>query len=110
MEITHQYVQANGLRFHIALCGPEDGPPVMMLHGFPEFWGGWADHMPLLAAQGYRVIAPDLRGYGTSDKPPRVKDYALDRLVGHHQEILGAEKNCPIQELSATIEGTGIKA
>jgi len=81
LEITHQDVEANGLRFHVALCGPDSGPPVILLHGFPEFWGGWAVHMPRLAAQGYRVIAPDLRGYGTSDKPARVKDYALERMV-----------------------------
>ena len=81
LDITHQDIQANGLRFHVALCGPEDGPAVILLHGFPEFWGGWATHMPMLARQGFRVIAPDLRGYGTSEKPKRVKDYALKHLV-----------------------------
>ena len=90
VEITHQDVQANGLRFHVAMSGPEDGQPVILLHGFPEYWGGWAPHVSLLAEQGYRAIAPDLRGYGTSDKPPRVKDYALKELVGDVTGILDA--------------------
>jgi pimeloyl-ACP methyl ester carboxylesterase len=81
MSISHRDIEANGLRFHLAECGPADGPPVLLLHGFPEYWGAWKVHMVQLAAQGFRVIAPDLRGYGTSAKPARVRDYALDLLV-----------------------------
>jgi len=58
-----------------------DGPPVLLLHGFPELAFSWRHQLPGLAAAGYRAIAPDMRGYGGSDKPTAVADYAIDRLV-----------------------------
>lgn len=68
----HRYVSANGARFHVAEIG--DGPLVLMLHGFPQFWHTWRHQMVALADAGYRVAAMDLRGYGGSDKPPRGYD------------------------------------
>ena len=68
--IDHRFVQANGLRFHVAECG-EGERLALCLHGFPECWYSWRHQMPLLARLGYRVWAPDLRGYGDSDRPPR---------------------------------------
>ena len=68
----HRYVSANGARFHVAELG--DGPLVLMLHGFPQFWYAWRHQMVALADAGYRVAAMDLRGYGGSDKPPRGYD------------------------------------
>ncbi len=65
-------MSANGVRFHLAEAG--SGPLVLLLHGFPEFWWSWRHQLPALAAGGYRVVAPDLRGYGGSDKPPRGYD------------------------------------
>jgi pimeloyl-ACP methyl ester carboxylesterase len=65
-------VAANGARFHVAECG--DGPLVLLLHGFPEFWWAWRHQLPALAAAGYRAVAMDLRGYGGSDKTPRGYD------------------------------------
>jgi pimeloyl-ACP methyl ester carboxylesterase len=65
-------VAANGARFHVALVG--DGPLVLFLHGFPEFWWAWRHQLPALAAAGYCAAAMDLRGYGASDKPPRGYD------------------------------------
>lgn len=62
-------VAANGARFHVATMG--DGPLVLLLHGFPEFWWAWRHQLPALAEAGYRAAAMDLRGYGASDKPPR---------------------------------------
>jgi pimeloyl-ACP methyl ester carboxylesterase len=53
-----------------------EGPPVLLLHGFPQFWWAWRHQLPALAAAGYRAIAMDLRGYGASDKPPRGYDTA----------------------------------
>lgn len=82
MEITHRFADTNGIRLHVAECGPEDGPVLLLLHGFPEFWYAWRQHMPLLAAAGYRVVAPDLRGYNLSDRPTRVADYGMDLLAG----------------------------
>jgi pimeloyl-ACP methyl ester carboxylesterase len=65
-------VAANAARFHVAVAG--DGPLVLLLHGFPEFWWAWRHQLPALAARGYRAAAMDLRGYGASDKPPRGYD------------------------------------
>ncbi|HEX3963272.1 MAG TPA: alpha/beta hydrolase [Trebonia sp.] len=69
---THRSVSANGTRFHVAAAG--DGPLVLLLHGFPEFWWTWRHQLTALQAAGYRAAAPDLRGYGDSDKPPRGYD------------------------------------
>lgn len=69
---SHRDVSANGTRLHVAETG--DGPLVLMLHGFPEFWWGWRHQLRVLAAAGYRAVAADLRGYGASDKPPRGYD------------------------------------
>jgi pimeloyl-ACP methyl ester carboxylesterase len=65
-------VAANGARFHVAVAG--EGPLVLLLHGFPQFWWSWRHQLPALAAGGYRVAAMDLRGFGASDKPPRGYD------------------------------------
>ncbi|MPV48957.1 alpha/beta fold hydrolase [Pseudactinotalea sp. HY160] len=61
-------VAANGSRFHVACAGPADGPLVLLLHGFGQFWWSWRAQIPRLARAGYRVAAMDLRGYGSSDK------------------------------------------
>ena len=65
-------VAANGARFHVAVAG--DGPLVLLLHGFPQFWWAWRHQLPALAERGYRAAAMDLRGFGASDKPPRGYD------------------------------------
>jgi pimeloyl-ACP methyl ester carboxylesterase len=69
---THRSVSANGTRFHVAEAG--DGPLVLLLHGFPEFWWTWRHQLAWLPAAGFRAVAVDLRGYGGSDKPPRGYD------------------------------------
>ena len=68
----HRSVSANGTRFHIAESG--DGPLVLMLHGFPQFWWTWREQLSSLSQAGFRAVAVDLRGYGGSDKPPRGYD------------------------------------
>ncbi|HYH32374.1 MAG TPA: alpha/beta hydrolase [Pseudonocardia sp.] len=68
------------MQLHVALAGPEDGPLVLLLHGFPGFWWAWRHQLPALAAAGHRVAAADLRGYGDSDRPPR--GYDLWTLAG----------------------------
>jgi pimeloyl-ACP methyl ester carboxylesterase len=69
---THRSVSANGSRFHLASMG--EGPLVLLLHGFPEFWWAWRHQLVTLAEAGYQAVAVDLRGYGGSDKPPRGYD------------------------------------
>jgi pimeloyl-ACP methyl ester carboxylesterase len=71
---THRTIDANGIRLHVAEAG--SGPLVLLLHGFPEFWWSWRHQLVALAKAGYHVVAPDLRGYGASDKPPRGYDAA----------------------------------
>src|SRR5205807_2242388 len=58
------------------------GPPAVLLHGFPEFWYSWRHQLPALAAAGFRVIAPDMRGYNLSAKPPGIRSYCLEALTG----------------------------
>jgi haloacetate dehalogenase len=65
-EVTHHTVRLNGIQQHYVTTG--DGPPVYLLHGFPETWFGWRKQIPVLA-QKYTVVAPDLRGYGATEKP-----------------------------------------
>src|SRR5580658_5173840 len=69
---AHRSVTANGTRFHVAEAG--EGPLVLLLHGFPEFWWTWRHQLPSLADAGFHAVAADLRGYGASDKPPRGYD------------------------------------
>lgn len=80
------YMSTNGVTLHVATAGPEDGPLVVLLHGFPELWWAWRGYIPALAEAGFRVLAPDQRGYNLSDKPARVEDYALDTLA---QDVVG---------------------
>ena len=69
---------AAGVALHAVRGGDPAGPPVVLLHGFPEFWYGWRHQIGPLADAGLRVLAPDQRGYNTSDKPPRSATYNLD--------------------------------
>lgn len=69
------------IALHYAEMGPEDGPLVILLHGFPDNCLGWRHQMPDLAKAGFRVIAPDQRGYGVSGKPKGVAAYDLDELA-----------------------------
>ncbi|HKW63952.1 MAG TPA: alpha/beta hydrolase [Candidatus Acidoferrum sp.] len=66
---------------HAVVSGPREGPVVVLLHGFPEFWYGWRKQIEPLAASGFRVIVPDQRGYNLSSKPRGVASYALNELV-----------------------------
>jgi pimeloyl-ACP methyl ester carboxylesterase len=75
--IEHRFVEANGIRFHVALAG--HGPLVLLLHGFPECWYSWRLLLPVLAQAGYRAAAPDLRGYNLTDKPQG--GYDIETLV-----------------------------
>ena len=84
--LTHLQVPTNGLHLHVVQCGPADGPLVVLLHGFPEFWESWRGQLAALAAAGYRVWVPDQRGYNLSDKPLGIEAYALPTLAA---DILG---------------------
>ncbi|HEX8465996.1 MAG TPA: alpha/beta hydrolase [Abditibacterium sp.] len=81
MEISLQTGAANGMNLQVAHAGPAEGPLVILLHGFPDFWWGWRHQIEALAARGFRVIAPDMRGYNLSDKPEGVGAYQLETLA-----------------------------
>ena len=81
MDLEYSYVETNGIRLHIVQAGPKSGAPVILLHGFPEFWYGWRKQIPALVEAGCRVIIPDQRGYNLSDKPPGIKAYNMHELV-----------------------------
>jgi len=86
----HRDVTASGVRFHVAEHGPADGPLVLLLHGFPEFWWSWRHQLVALGEAGFHAVAPDLRGYGATDKPPRGYDaYTLSADVAGLVRALG---------------------
>ena len=80
----------NGVNLHVVMTGAQDGPLVILLHGFPEFWYGWRKQMPALAAAGYAVWAPDQRGYNRSDKPAGVGAYHIDTLADDIAGLIAA--------------------
>ena len=84
--LQFERVATNGVTLHVACAGPEDGPLVILLHGFPEYWYGWRSQIGALAERGYRLWIPDQRGYDLSDKPKPVAAYALDTLTA---DIIG---------------------
>ncbi len=94
-ELSHGKAVANGVRLHYAAAGPTDGDLVVCLHGFPECWYTWRRQLPALAAAGYRVVAPDLRGYNRSEKPRGIDAYRLSELAADVAELvsrLGSEE------------------
>ena len=81
VPLERHWVQGHGVQLHVRVAGPDDGPLVVLLHGFPEFWYGWRHQIAALAEAGFRVVVPDQRGYNRSDAPRPVSAYGLDRLV-----------------------------
>ncbi len=77
----HAYETVNGVTLHLVQAGPEDGPLLIFLHGFPEYWRGWHKQIDFFAAAGFRVWVPDQRGYNLSSKPRSIQDYNLDALA-----------------------------
>lgn len=88
MREESSIVEANGLRMHVVAAG--QGPPVLLLHGFPDTHAVWRKQMAALAAAGFRAIAPDLRGYGKTDAPRGVGHYAMPLLVDDVLALLDA--------------------
>jgi pimeloyl-ACP methyl ester carboxylesterase len=89
--VRHRWVDLpTGVRMHVAEAGPDDGPPVLCLHGWPQHWYAWREVMPALADDGYRVLAPDMRGFGWSDAP-RDGDFRKERLADDALALLDAE-------------------
>src|SRR3954452_6695849 len=90
--VTHEWIDAGGLRMHVALAGPENAPPVVCVHGWPQNWWAWRHLIPALSVNR-RVICPDLRGYGWSEAPRHGYDkeqFASDVLAA--LDTLGIER------------------
>lgn len=76
-----QAVRCGKIRLRVASSGPGKGPLVILAHGWPDYWYSWRYLITPLAEAGFRVLAPDMRGFGGSDAPPEIADYAMPRLV-----------------------------
>jgi pimeloyl-ACP methyl ester carboxylesterase len=85
-ELEHLTFQLADVSIHAVAAGPGDGPLVVLLHGYPEFWYGWLGQIASLVEAGFRVVVPDQRGYNQSSKPKDWRAYELPRLVG---DVLG---------------------
>lgn len=90
-----QFIQTNNIKLHVQTDGPENGTPVVLLHGFPEFSYGWRKQIPALTAAGFRVIVPDQRGYNLSDKPKGIAAYDVDVLA---RDVIGLLDHFGIQK------------
>ena len=87
-QIGHRTVETNGIRMHLAEQGT--GPLVVLCHGFPESWYSWRDQLPALAEAGFHAVAPDMRGYGRTDRPEAIDQYTLFHLIGDMVGLLDA--------------------
>jgi epoxide hydrolase 4 len=86
--LEHRTVDLDAVRLHLVEAG--SGPLVVLLHGFPEFWYSWRHQIPALADAGFRVAAPDMRGYNLSDKPRGVESYRGEALAGDVRALIEA--------------------
>jgi pimeloyl-ACP methyl ester carboxylesterase len=87
-ETMHRTVETNGIRMHIAEQGR--GPLVVLCHGFPESWYSWRHQLRALAEAGFHAVAPDMRGYGRTERPAEIEKYTLFHLVGDMVGLLDA--------------------
>jgi epoxide hydrolase 4 len=86
VEMTHRYANLGDVRLHYVEAG--EGPLVLLLHGFPQFWYEWRYQIPALVEAGFRVVAPDMRGYNLSDKPSGVRAYRVELLARDVERLI----------------------
>jgi pimeloyl-ACP methyl ester carboxylesterase len=86
VELAHRYADLGNVRLHYVEAG--EGPLVLLLHGFPQFWYEWRHQIPALVEAGFRVVAPDMRGYNLSDKPPGVRAYRVELLARDVERLI----------------------
>jgi pimeloyl-ACP methyl ester carboxylesterase len=79
-EFAHKFVNTNGIKMHYVEAG--QGPIVLLCHGFPESWYSWRHQIKALAEAGFHAVAPDLRGYGQTDRPAALEAYDIFQLTG----------------------------
>jgi epoxide hydrolase 4 len=88
-RVEHRYADSSGVKIHYAVLG--QGPLIVMIHGFPDFWYTWRHQMSALAATNYRTAAVDLRGYNLSDKPKGTDNYGMPHLIEDIAAVVKAE-------------------
>jgi pimeloyl-ACP methyl ester carboxylesterase len=88
-DVSHRHLETNGILMHIAECGVS-GPLLVLCHGFPESWYSWRHQLTAFAEAGFHVVAPDMRGYGQTDRPEAIDQYTLLHLVGDMVGVLDA--------------------
>jgi pimeloyl-ACP methyl ester carboxylesterase len=86
VSLREGYADLSEVRLHYMEAG--EGPPVVLLHGFPDFWYSWRFQIPALAGAGFRVIAPDMRGYNLSSRPAGVSSYAASKLAADIRDLV----------------------
>ena len=90
--MQHEFVNVNGIRMHYVTMG--NGPLIVFLHGFPEFWYSWRHQIPFFSKH-FKVVVPDMRGYGETERPTKIDEYRIEKLVTDIVELihsLGQEK------------------
>ena len=87
--VEFRFIETNAIRMRIAEAGT-DGPLVLFAHGWPESWYSWRHQIPALAAAGYRVVVPEMRGYGQTDAPENIDAYNVVELAADMVGILDA--------------------
>jgi pimeloyl-ACP methyl ester carboxylesterase len=96
---NHNFVEVNGIRIHYVSAG--EGPLMLLLHGFPEFWYSWRHQIPVFS-KNFRVVAPDMRGYNKTDKPPKIEDYSATNLIS---DVAGLIHNLAPDDKKAILVG-----
>lgn len=120
-QLEHQILQVNGIDLSLYCAGPEGGRPVWLLHGFPECWHSWRQQIAPLAAAGYRVLIPEMRGYGQSSAPRDPAEYdvlticgdiqaAMDQLDQQQVCMVGHDWGAPIAWHLALLEPQRVQA
>jgi epoxide hydrolase 4 len=103
--VRHGHAELGEVRLHYVEAG--EGPLVVLLHGFPEFWFSWRFQIPALVAAGFRVVAPDMRGYNLSSKPRRASAYDTDRLAADLRDLI-RERGCERAFVAGHDWGAGV--
>ena len=91
-RVTSQFADSGGVKIHYAAIGPESGPLVVFIHGFPDFWYSWRSQMDALSQAGYRCVAMDLRGFNKSDQPTGIENYDMRLLVSDVVAVIKANR------------------
>lgn len=118
--VNFRHVETNGIRLRVAVAG--EGPLVVLVHGFPESWYSWRHQIRALSAAGYRVAAPDVRGYGGSDRPDPIEAYDMQNMTadiaglaealspGERAVVVGHDWGAPIAWNTARLHADRFRA